>query len=98
MALIKCGECGQQMSDRALKCPHCGAPAVVASRALAVGLAAGVFAALLGLTLWFMRASDAGAGPEAVGGPAAGIVALLVGVLVVVLALLVLVVRLRGSR
>lgn len=24
MALIKCPECGQQVSDRAKKCPHCG--------------------------------------------------------------------------
>jgi len=26
MALIKCGECGKSMSDRAAVCPHCGAP------------------------------------------------------------------------
>lgn len=24
MALVKCSECGQEMSDRALSCPHCG--------------------------------------------------------------------------
>ncbi|MBR6051314.1 MAG: UvrD-helicase domain-containing protein, partial [Clostridia bacterium] len=27
MALIKCPECGQQISDKADKCPHCGLPA-----------------------------------------------------------------------
>lgn len=26
MALIKCPECGQQISDKADKCPHCGLP------------------------------------------------------------------------
>ena len=31
MALIKCGDCGKEISDRALCCPNCGAP--VASKA-----------------------------------------------------------------
>lgn len=26
MALIKCPECGNQISDKAEKCPHCGIP------------------------------------------------------------------------
>ncbi len=26
MALVKCGECGGQVSDKAAACPHCGAP------------------------------------------------------------------------
>jgi len=26
MALINCPECGQQISDRAVSCPHCGTP------------------------------------------------------------------------
>lgn len=26
MALIKCPECGKQVSDTASNCPHCGAP------------------------------------------------------------------------
>lgn len=26
MALIKCPECGNEMSSTALSCPHCGAP------------------------------------------------------------------------
>lgn len=26
MALIKCKECGQPVSKRARKCPHCGRP------------------------------------------------------------------------
>ena len=24
MALIKCSECGKEISDKAKKCPHCG--------------------------------------------------------------------------
>ena len=27
MALIKCPECGNSISDKAAKCPHCGVPA-----------------------------------------------------------------------
>lgn len=27
MSLIKCSECGQEMSDQATSCPHCGKPA-----------------------------------------------------------------------
>lgn len=26
MALIKCTECGEMISDKATACPHCGAP------------------------------------------------------------------------
>ncbi|PCQ44939.1 zinc-ribbon domain-containing protein [Citrobacter freundii] len=26
MALIKCKECGEQVSDKAASCPKCGAP------------------------------------------------------------------------
>ena len=26
MALIKCSECKEEISDKALKCPHCGCP------------------------------------------------------------------------
>lgn len=26
MALIKCPECGKEISDKAGKCPHCGYP------------------------------------------------------------------------
>lgn len=28
MALISCSECGNEVSDRAVSCPHCGAPNV----------------------------------------------------------------------
>ena len=30
MALIKCYECGKEISDKAPSCPHCGAPKLVA--------------------------------------------------------------------
>lgn len=26
MALIKCPECGKEISDKAISCPHCGCP------------------------------------------------------------------------
>ena len=29
MALLKCYECGQKVSDRASACPHCGAPVII---------------------------------------------------------------------
>lgn len=32
MALIKCSECGKQISDKAKKCPHCGANNKIQSR------------------------------------------------------------------
>ena len=28
MALIKCEECGKEISDKAIACPHCGNPLV----------------------------------------------------------------------
>ena len=31
MALIKCYECGKEISDKAPSCPHCGAPKLVAA-------------------------------------------------------------------
>ncbi|MBE6244151.1 MAG: zinc-ribbon domain-containing protein [Bacteroidales bacterium] len=33
MALIKCKECGKEISDLAASCPHCGAPLKAASTA-----------------------------------------------------------------
>ncbi len=30
MAMIKCSECGRDISDKAAACPHCGAPVIVA--------------------------------------------------------------------
>ncbi len=32
MALIKCYECGKEISDKAPSCPHCGAPKLVAAK------------------------------------------------------------------
>lgn len=28
MTLVKCSECGQDISDQALNCPHCGLPLI----------------------------------------------------------------------
>lgn len=37
MALIKCSECGGQVSDKAASCPHCGAPISRAKETSAAG-------------------------------------------------------------
>lgn len=44
MALIKCGECGEEMSDNASACPKCGNPndKARASRKVGVGLVVGI--------------------------------------------------------
>ncbi len=54
MALTKCDECGGQVSDRALSCPHCGAP-----RRRAPAVAAAIVAAILalGVALASMRSA-----------------------------------------
>ena len=38
MALIKCSECGHEVSDKAASCPKCGAPIAGASETLAAGV------------------------------------------------------------
>lgn len=40
MALTNCGECGKQVSDRAVSCPNCGAPIAAQSMATAVTIKA----------------------------------------------------------
>tara|TARA_Y100001968_G_scaffold287198_1_gene288438 strand:- start:1962 stop:2228 length:267 start_codon:yes stop_codon:yes gene_type:complete len=32
MALIKCNECGKEISDKATTCPNCGSPTVFAEK------------------------------------------------------------------
>ena len=39
MALIKCSECGNSVSDKAVTCPHCGAPISRAKETAAAGQA-----------------------------------------------------------
>jgi hypothetical protein len=38
MALVKCKECGAQVSDQAGKCPHCGAKVAKPTSRLTIGL------------------------------------------------------------
>ena len=88
MALIKCSECGGQVSSRAVKCPHCGAP-TMSSTPIALGVIAGLLglAAALGLHL------SRGGGPDETFPVAAIAVAVAVlGIAVVVL------LRARGGR
>jgi uncharacterized membrane protein YvbJ len=37
MALINCGECGKEVSDKAANCPNCGAPIASAKETRAAG-------------------------------------------------------------
>lgn len=34
MTMIKCEECGKEISDRAVNCPHCGAPTAIVKKAI----------------------------------------------------------------
>ena len=40
MALVKCGECGKEISDKAATCPGCGAPMTSAAAKKAKGTVA----------------------------------------------------------
>lgn len=83
MALIECSECRKQISDKALRCPQCGAPRV--SMASPVPKVSGLFekprrrtrrrillllllAIILGVCYWFWRASTS----DRVAPPSAG--------------------------
>jgi hypothetical protein len=89
MALIKCKECGQQVSSRALKCPHCGAPASASPQ-----IAIGIVTALMGVLLFAgLLASRASLGPDV---PLVASIA--VGIAVVAVGLGWLVLKLRAGR
>jgi hypothetical protein len=86
MALTKCEECGGQLSDRAVTCPHCGAPLQRRGRRVAAllgvvlaGLAAGL------LTLSNVR-EGSGAADERVAAPmvVAGVIAAVAAVMGIV--------------
>jgi hypothetical protein len=49
MGLIKCKECGQDLSDKARKCPHCGADALTATGVTAGQRFLGCFLVLLAI-------------------------------------------------
>jgi hypothetical protein len=93
VALVKCTECGHEISSRALKCPHCGAPAAAPTRTLVAAGLAGVLAAALAAGLMVARGGGGeGGNPAMIGGAAIGIGAVVIG-----LALVLIVVRLRGG-
>lgn len=50
MALVKCGECGEQVSDQAKACPKCGAPPAKAKPA---GVPLWLMLAVAGGAVWF---------------------------------------------
>ena len=55
MALVKCEECGQTVSDKASVCPHCGAPA--GNNAVVGSFFGHLFAlGVAGLLSWFVLA------------------------------------------
>ena len=51
MALIECPECGREVSDKALACPHCGNPIAPAERPPVVDRAVAKVAKGLGVLL-----------------------------------------------
>jgi zinc-ribbon domain len=86
MALIECPECGKQISDKALRCPQCGAPKV--STASPIPRVPGLLekprkrarmriffllllVMIIGVSYWFWRASTS----DRVAPPSAGIFA-----------------------
>ena len=91
MALTKCNECGGQLSDRAMACPHCGAPARRQRRVVAAAMLAVVASLAVGL----MTATSVreGAGDERVAAPI--VVAGLIATIAVVMGIVALV---RGTR
>jgi len=93
VALIKCRECGQQVSDSALKCPHCGAPATPKRVLVATAMAAVLAAALTAGLLVARQGSSESSDPALIGAGAA-----VIGAVVVGLAVVLLVVKLRGGR
>jgi nitrate reductase gamma subunit len=93
MALTKCEECGGPLSDRAMSCPHCGAPVRKRGRLVAaaiVGLLAALAAGLL--TRAGVR-EGAGAGDERIAGPM-----IVAGVIAMVAAVMGVVALVRGTR
>lgn len=59
MALVKCDECGQQVSTSARACPHCGAPPKAGTRQRAALLAA-VVAGAVGVVVSATQTSGEG--------------------------------------
>jgi DNA-directed RNA polymerase subunit RPC12/RpoP len=59
MALIKCHECGNEVSDQAQACPKCGAPVIARIRRqqknvlIELGIRI-VLAVVIGVTFWLM--------------------------------------------
>lgn len=59
MALIKCSECGKEISNKAKTCPNCGAPVKLddlkqeVSWGKAIGIIVGILFVILGLFLMF---------------------------------------------
>lgn len=58
MALVKCADCGNQISDRAPACPSCGAPLVLANVVLYIE---GIDRALVGKNDFAVRVTYNGA-------------------------------------
>ena len=73
MALVKCSECGQDISDKALVCPHCGVPVRDAAEAEEKSetvfsfnyegknkarIVAGIILQIIGAVIWFAFNSE----------------------------------------
>lgn len=61
MAMITCKECGKEFSDKADKCPNCGAPVEIPqapkkmSKCLLISLIIGAAYLIYSLWYWFRR-------------------------------------------
>jgi len=73
MALVKCGECGEQISDKAAACPKCGAPATKpkAPPAKTSGCAMVVLASILALAFGSILTTMSGSGQKSTAAPSA---------------------------
>lgn len=63
MALIKCSECGKEISDKAKVCPNCGAKTNFAYKKskdnkLTILVAIGFIIILVSLVFWFFNDED----------------------------------------
>jgi len=55
MAMVKCKECGKEISDTAKACPHCGAKRISKNINLAYGCLAVIFVFIIVVVYIFNR-------------------------------------------